>query len=876
MAVIVMGSVSAVNITVNNTTGTADTIQGYISGSGSEDLSSGDTLTFTTGNYTFNKGVVINKSITINGNGAIIRAGPNVDRSDDGNSISNYGIHITAPNVIINNLTIVGFYYGISVNATSNTNIFNCDINNNRRGIELTNVDGVYINNTKMNLNQREGINFGGNNVIINNSVMNNNGYEGVHGHASNSGIYNSIINVNGFGPLGTSTMPGLDLHGHGDSVANFTLDNIAANGNAGAGLALNIQKATVTNSIFAYNNGNGISIKSSNYNATDNLIDGNLIFNNKRNGIEINSGGANQSGGYSASGNTISNNYIFNNKLIAVQINKIAPNRNGTGSIVENNTFEDNIFSANGLDDILDNGGVNTVDTNNIKSFIYQNFAVDNTWTWEEIQYIIFGKPVFDSGEYYVLGIGNTITFAAELYEYANGFLIDRSINIIASGAEFKGQNINQAATLARQVGGHGLLHGLHIVANNVNLTGGSFSGFFYGISVNASSNIKITDVFTNFNRRGIELTNVNGVIIDNAEMNNNTREGINFGGNNIHITGSKINGNLMEGVHGHASNSGIYNSIINDNGYGAGRNMTYPGIDLHGHGEGVANFTLEGNTINGNAGNGLDLNIQKATVRNNTFSNNSRNGISVKAANYDANDNLIDGNIITNNDGNGIEFNSAGTSQNGEYSASGNVISNNLIDGNLKNGIVLNKVAPGRTGTGSIVEKNLLILNTITNNGEVAIVNTGDHNMGLYNIMSGNANGEGDNLNTDTVVYVDKPVERIVHVDRHVTNTVTNTVTKTLTKDVVVVSTVKTSKSRVKKGKTIKVTVRLKNFGKDKSNTIKVYNKYTKKTLSAILSSGKSKTLKFTVKINKKGINTIPIYINGKLFATVKVRGL
>ncbi|MCL2688012.1 MAG: right-handed parallel beta-helix repeat-containing protein, partial [Methanobrevibacter sp.] len=253
MIILAMGSFSAANITVANTTN-VDEIQNVISGTNGTSLNPGDTITFKEGVYNLSKGFVINQSINIVGeNGNVTFIGNGIDLTT---SLANFpgtdrfGVHITANSVNLTGITFIGFFYGISVDSASNTLIDNCIAINNRRGIELTNVNGVTINNTKMNNNQREGINFGGNNIHIVDSEMNNNRFEGVHGHASNSGIYNSTINGNGFGAAGTSTMPGIDLHGHGEGVANFTLEGNAVKYNAGAGLDLNIQKATVINNI--------------------------------------------------------------------------------------------------------------------------------------------------------------------------------------------------------------------------------------------------------------------------------------------------------------------------------------------------------------------------------------------------------------------------------------------------------------------------------------------------------------------------------------------------------------------------------------------------------------------------------------------------
>ena len=764
-----ISTVSAAD-TVGNTTHTVDQIQDVISGS-----TEGNTITFSEGNYTFNKGLIINKSVNIVGNGNVrIIAGSNVNKSS--NNIPNYGIHIVAPNVNITGLTISGFYYGISVNGTSigglsNTNMDNCYVIENRRGINLANVSNVNINNSKMNYNEREGINFDGTNIRIINSELNNNLFEGVHGHASNSALINSTISNNGYGAAGTSTMPGIDLHGHGEGVENFTLEGNTIQNNSGEGLALNIQKATIKNNTFSYNNGNGISIKSSNYNATDNLIDGNIITNNGKNGIEINSAGNNQNGEYSASNNIISNNNIFDNIKDGIVINKISPNRQGIddykGSIVENNNVSENNISDNG-GVAVNNTGAGTIITDNIMSDnsingITGNIKVNNTWSWNNIQDLISGSTVTIGGIEYILSTDGTLTFASGLYQYSDGFLINRSINIIATGANFVGQNINQSANLTNEFGGHGYLHGLHIVANNVNITGGSFSGFYYGISVNASNNVKIINAIANNNRRGINLAAVDGVIIDNTKMNNNQREGINFDGTNICIINSELNNNLFEGVHGHASNSALINSTISNNGYGAAGTSTMPGIDLHGHGEGVENFTLEGNTIQNNAGAGLALNIQKATVKNNTFSYNKGNGISIKSSNYNVTGNLIDSNTITKNGNNGIEINSAGNNQSEEYSASNNIISNNIISNN-KNGVVINKISPNRQGmegyNGSIVENNVVSGNRIFDNTENGITttagkNTFDKNVIFSNAQSGIINSGDNNVLTNNNLF-------------------------------------------------------------------------------------------------------------------------
>ena len=888
-----IGTVSATNVTVTNTDN-ATTIQNFISGSSSSDLDVGDTLTLNAGDYSFNKGLVINKSVNIVGNGTVrIVADSSVNISN--NTIANYGIHITAPNVNLTGLTFVGWYYGISVDGTANTGsnnilIENCNASNNRRGINLD-VDGLTIRNTIMSNNNREGINFNGNNIVIINCQINNNGYEGVHGHASNSILANTTINSNGFGSAGTSTMPGIDLHGHGEGVMNFTIDNCTLMYNAGEGLALNIVNSTIKNSIFSSNYGNGISIKSGNYNASNNLIYNNTITNNSKNGIEINSGGNSQNGEYSASNNNISNNIITSNANAAVVINKISPNRQGlagyTGSLVTKNNLIGNTFSGNGIDAVTG------------------SIEVDNTWTLNQIQNLISGSIVNIGGTNYLLSLGSTLTFTNGVYVFDRSLEINRSVIIVGDGDVWikAGAGVNKTGTSNFNNSG------FYITALNVTITGLTFTGFANALNFDGNlfasgtrTNLKIENCTLIDNYNGMQFQpNANGVVVNNCKILDSKNDAFRFDGTEFLISNSLINNTVGEGFHGYAANSSIVNCTVSNN---------RRGIDIHTHnGELEDTFIIERCTVTGNRVVGIAADASNMIIRNNIISGNQV-GIGIKFRQYNSNNNLIENNLIFDNIGSGIEVNFGGAAQNSSWSASGNTIANNIIFNNGEYGIRINKIAPASVGTGvdgCIVENNLVYGNKILGNGKDGIFNTADKTIIRDNIIfsnnelaifnSGNnvvltdnnvfgntlggINNTGSNVqtsgNTDPTIPVEKvvpvevPVEKIVTVEKPVESG-----GAVQSKDVVITPTIKTSKTIVKKGKTITVSVKLKNFGKDKSNSLKVYNKYTKKTLTTILKSGKSKTLKFKVKVKKKGINKIPIYLNGKLISTVKVKGL
>ncbi|KZX15392.1 right-handed parallel beta-helix repeat-containing protein [Methanobrevibacter filiformis] len=97
-----------------------------------------------------------------------------------------------------------------------------------------------------------------------------------------------------------------------------------------------------------------------------------------------------------------------------------------------------------------------------------------------------------------------------------------------------------------------------------------------------------------------------------------------------------------------------------------------------------------------------------------------------------------------------------------------------------------------------------------------------------------------------------------------------------KTKNVQAIVVPTVKVSKATIKKGKKVTITIKLKNYSKTKTGNLSVAVSKTSNKKSAIVNGKKTKTIKFTVKITKKGTNKIAVYLNGVKFTTLKVKGI
>ena len=219
--------------------------------------SMGDTIRVYAGTY--NENVVINKKISLIGNGSA-------------NTTINGGGSGDVVNITANGVNIIGFtitnssstgYAGIIIFSSDYCKIENCRCLNNYNGIRLISSSwNKFLNNT-CSLNIRFGFDLtsSSNNMIINNSCISNND-DGIYIEYSSNNILNGNNISNSIGD------DGIHLH--------FTSNNIITNNtiksNLNYGIVLNPSSSnTITNNTCLNNNAGILLFPSSNSNNIEN-----------------------------------------------------------------------------------------------------------------------------------------------------------------------------------------------------------------------------------------------------------------------------------------------------------------------------------------------------------------------------------------------------------------------------------------------------------------------------------------------------------------------------------------------------------------------------------------------------------------------------
>ena len=183
-----------------------------------DNASEGDTIYVWAGTY--NESVVVNKTVTLIGNGS---ASTVVDRGGIGNAMY---INVSWVNVSGFRFTNTGFA-GIEVHWGNHTRIWNNYCDNNSRGIEFKDSDNNSISNNTCNNNGVFGIDLAYcDNNSISNNTCNNNRLVGIDlAYCDNNSISNNTCNSNG----------GLFLHfgiylyeSDSNSIVNNTCNNNA------------------------------------------------------------------------------------------------------------------------------------------------------------------------------------------------------------------------------------------------------------------------------------------------------------------------------------------------------------------------------------------------------------------------------------------------------------------------------------------------------------------------------------------------------------------------------------------------------------------------------------------------------------------------
>ena len=273
-----IGSVSAANQKITNTTSQSE-IQGIISGTHSSIiLNPGETLTFASGTYNWgaNKGVIVTRGINIVGEGTVKIIG---NGNTTTNNTINTAFNVTANNVKFSKLSISGFYYAIH-SSSGGTSISDCEIFNNRRGVNTAGASNFILQNSNVYNNEREAVNLNGEKLTVKNNILRNNGFEAVHGHGLDSLVTNNTIVGNA-----RPGMAAVDFHAHTGTIMKglvFT-DNIVRY-NKGIGMILMAHSGTnVFNNRFYNNAETGIIVTNDSRNSK--IYDNNIYKN--LNGIE-------------------------------------------------------------------------------------------------------------------------------------------------------------------------------------------------------------------------------------------------------------------------------------------------------------------------------------------------------------------------------------------------------------------------------------------------------------------------------------------------------------------------------------------------------------------------------------------------------------
>jgi len=284
----------------------------------------GDTIRVWAGTY--NENVVINKTMSLIGNGTS-------NTTIDGGNLEDV-VRLTANNVSISGFQIINSptswgYAGIEIRYYDGCVVQNCNVSNNYRGINITYSDNNVIENNICKFNNDIGISVyqsHGSNIENNNCTNNNIGI---------SLMWNSVINT-------------------------ILTNNCSSNSNIGIEVYYSSENY-IGNNTLTSNNQHGIQLTSSDKNT---IFDNNVTFNSNT-GFSIDS--------------SSDNNRIFHNNIITNTVQASDAGNN----IWNNNQLEGNYWSNySGLDD--GSGGRTSGDgigDTNIPFLGYDNYPLMLPW---------------------------------------------------------------------------------------------------------------------------------------------------------------------------------------------------------------------------------------------------------------------------------------------------------------------------------------------------------------------------------------------------------------------------------------------------------------------------------------------------------------
>ncbi len=279
------------------------------------------------------------------------------------------GTIITNNNIMSNQL---GSGIGIFLDVSNNISIMKNNISSNTQtGIRIQRSSNINILDNKIKLNGENGVRIlsgtttSTNNKIINNNIESNNRDAIFFFGAKNSTIEKNIINKSGGNGINLTL----------GSTSNNISDNVIdSNTNNGVVIMEGSSSNRVINNAISNNGLNGIAVGLITFISEKNNFTGNIIFNNKKAGVKMNS----------SSSNNLINNTIINNEEEGIRVLSSKLNR------INNNTIQNN--SLDGIS--LFKSSLNNMTYNNISDNVdgisltksNNNTVINNTLFFDRI----------------------------------------------------------------------------------------------------------------------------------------------------------------------------------------------------------------------------------------------------------------------------------------------------------------------------------------------------------------------------------------------------------------------------------------------------------------------------------------------------------
>jgi len=309
--------------------------------------------------------------VTLDGNGHTI----------NGNHLNFFesGIYLSGRSgVIIKNLNIIHFAWGVNLFNSSNNYIIGINASNNKQGIYLySSSNGNTLSGNNANSNNGGGIGSGGssNNITLSGNNANSNNGSGISLSGSGNTLSGNNANSNNYGIyLGFSsnnTLIGNNANSNNGSGivlrgSNNTLSGNNANSNNDYGISLGGSNNTLSDNNFSSNNLYGISLGGS-----DNTLSGNNASFNER-GIMLSGSGNKLSGNNASFNNDYGIDLSYSNNSMLSGNNATFNNHSGIYlGFSSNNTLIGNNANSN-----KHNGIYLSSSSNNT---IYNNFFINN-----------------------------------------------------------------------------------------------------------------------------------------------------------------------------------------------------------------------------------------------------------------------------------------------------------------------------------------------------------------------------------------------------------------------------------------------------------------------------------------------------------------